>query len=84
MANDNPYTKSQKKFKPTKPTGPGPGIKKASAKVYTVKSGDNLTKIAKANGTTVAALKKMNPRLTSIAKYQGGNRIFSGTRIRLK
>jgi murein DD-endopeptidase MepM/ murein hydrolase activator NlpD len=33
---------------------------KAVAKTYTVVKGDNLTKIAKANGTTVAALVKLN------------------------
>jgi murein DD-endopeptidase MepM/ murein hydrolase activator NlpD len=33
---------------------------KAEGKTYTVVKGDNLTKIAKANGTTVAALVKLN------------------------
>ena len=33
---------------------------KASAKTYTVVKGDNLTKIAKAHGTTVAALVELN------------------------
>jgi murein DD-endopeptidase MepM/ murein hydrolase activator NlpD len=32
----------------------------SKAKTYTVVSGDNLTKIAKANGTTVAVLVKLN------------------------
>jgi len=40
-----------------------------TAKTYTVKSGDNLTKIARANGTTVAAILKANkkkyPRMTA-------------------
>jgi len=42
--------------------GPKPVVAapKASGKTYTVVSGDNLTKIAKANGTTVAALVKLN------------------------
>jgi len=37
-----------------------PAKPKAKAKTYTVVKGDNLTKIAKANGTTVAALVKLN------------------------
>jgi murein DD-endopeptidase MepM/ murein hydrolase activator NlpD len=37
-----------------------PAKPKASAKTYTVVKGDNLTKIAKANGTTVAALVALN------------------------
>jgi murein DD-endopeptidase MepM/ murein hydrolase activator NlpD len=37
-----------------------PAKPKAKAKTYKVVSGDNLTKIAKAHGTTVAALVKLN------------------------
>jgi murein DD-endopeptidase MepM/ murein hydrolase activator NlpD len=37
-----------------------PAKSKAAAKTYTVVKGDNLTNIAKANGTTVAALVKLN------------------------
>ena len=37
-----------------------PAKPKATGKTYTVVKGDNLTKIAKANGTTVAALVKLN------------------------
>jgi len=37
-----------------------PAKPKAKAKTYTVVKGDNLTKIAKAHGTTVAALVKLN------------------------
>jgi murein DD-endopeptidase MepM/ murein hydrolase activator NlpD len=37
-----------------------PAKPKTKAKTYTVVKGDNLTKIAKANGTTVAALVKLN------------------------
>jgi murein DD-endopeptidase len=51
-----------------KPVAPAKGPAKAKApakpkttgKTYTVVSGDNLTKIAKAHGTTVAALVKLN------------------------
>jgi murein DD-endopeptidase MepM/ murein hydrolase activator NlpD len=44
--------KATKAKAPAKPKAPG--------KTYTVVKGDNLTKIAKANGTTVAALVKLN------------------------
>ena len=42
--------------KPAKPVAPKP----ATTGTYTVKKGDNLTKIAKANGTTVAKLTELN------------------------
>jgi LysM repeat protein len=47
----------------------------------TVKSGQTLSSIAKANGTTVAAIKKANPALTTNPKYNGGNTIFAGTKL---
>jgi hypothetical protein len=53
------------------------------AEKVTVKSGQTLSSIAKANNTTVTALKNANPVLTSNPKYQGGNVIFSGTKLNL-
>lgn len=50
-------------------------------KKVTVRSGQTLSSIAKANGTTVAAIKKANPVLTTNPKYNGGNTIFSGTKL---
>lgn len=47
----------------------------------TVKSGQTLSSIAKANGTTVAAIKKANPVLTTNPKYNNGNTIFAGTKL---
>jgi len=47
----------------------------------TVRSGQTLSSIAKANGTTVAAIKKANPVLTTNPKYNGGNTIFAGTKL---
>jgi hypothetical protein len=47
----------------------------------TVKSGQTLSSIAKANGTTVTAIKKANPVLTTNPKYNGGNTIFAGTKL---
>jgi murein DD-endopeptidase MepM/ murein hydrolase activator NlpD len=48
---------------------------------YTVKSGDTLSKIASANGTTTAKLIAANPFLKSNPKYNGGSTIFSGTQL---
>lgn len=50
-------------------------------KKVTVRSGQTLSSIAKANGTTVAALKKANPALATNPKYKGGNVLFAGTRL---
>ena len=52
-------------------------------KKVTVKSGQNLSTIAKANNTTVAAIKAANPKLTTEAKYKGGSIIFSGTKLNI-
>lgn len=50
---------------------------------YTVKSGDTLSKIAAANGTTTAKLIAANPFLKTNPKYNGGSTIFSGTVLTL-
>ena len=44
---------------------------------YTVKSGDNLSLIARANGTTVATLMRLNPDV------QDANTIYPGQQIQL-
>ncbi len=46
-----------------------------------VQSGQTLSAIAKANNTTVAALREANPKLTENPKYNNGNTLFSGTTI---
>ena len=53
------------------------------AEKVTVKSGQTLSSIAKANNTTVAAIKEANPVLTTNPKYQGGNVVFSGTKLNI-
>ena len=53
------------------------------AEKVTVRSGQTLSSIAKANGTTVTALIKANPKLTTDPKYKGGNTLFSGTVLAL-
>lgn len=50
---------------------------------YTVKTGDSLSAIAKRNGTTVAELLRLNPKLSSDPKYKDGKVIFNGTKITL-
>ena len=53
------------------------------AEKVTVKSGQTLSSIAKANNTTVSAILTANPVLTSNPKYQGGNVVFSGTKLNI-
>jgi LysM repeat protein len=50
---------------------------------YTVKPGDTLSAIAKAQGTTLAKLLKDNPKFTEVDKYKGGNMIWAGTTVNI-
>jgi LysM repeat protein len=50
---------------------------------YTVKTGDTLSKIAAANGTTTAKIIAANPFLKTNPKYNGGSTIFSGTVLQM-
>lgn len=50
---------------------------------YTVKTGDTLSKIAAANGTTTAKIIAANPFLKTNPKYNGGSTIFSGTVLKM-
>jgi len=50
---------------------------------YTVRTGDTLSKIAAANGTTTAKLIAANPFLKTNPKYNNGSTIFSGTVLTL-
>jgi hypothetical protein len=47
----------------------------------TVKSGDTLSAIAKANDITLKELLAANPKFTTDPKYKGGNMIWSGTKV---
>jgi len=49
----------------------------------TVKTGDTLSKIAAANGTTTAKIIAANPFLKTNPKYNGGSTIFSGTVLQM-
>ena len=59
------------------PAAPAGGAAKpaASSGGYTVKPGDNLTKIAKANNTTVDAIMKANPQITDPNKIMAGGKL---------
>jgi hypothetical protein len=54
---------------------------KAAPIKVTVERGDTLSSIAKENNTTVKAILAANPKFTEEAKYQGGNMIWSGTKV---
>jgi nucleoid-associated protein YgaU len=75
------------------PKGGGKGLKLGpnvnvnaggSTTSYVVKRGDNLSKIAKEQGTTLAEIRKLNPIFNDKNnKYKNGNLIFSGTKVKL-
>jgi len=62
---------------PATPAAPAGGAAKpaASGGGYTIKPGDNLTKIAKANNTTVDAIMKANPQITDPNKIMAGGKL---------
>ena len=50
---------------------------------YYVERGDTLSEIADNAGISLQELKDLNPKFESDPKYNGGNTIFSGTRVNL-
>ena len=66
---------SQAAFAAANKAAPKPAV------TYRVKPGDTVSEIAAANGMTTKELLKINPQLTSNPKYDGGNTIFSNTKI---
>jgi LysM repeat protein len=54
-----------------------------STSKYTVQSGDTLSAIAKAQGTTLSQILKDNPKFTEVDKYKGGNMIWAGTTVNI-
>jgi LysM repeat protein len=61
----------------------GTGTTKKTSTSVTVKSGQTLSSIAKANKTTVSAILAANPKFTQDSKYNGGKTIFSGTKVNI-
>lgn len=59
------------------------GATGTTSKTVKATSGQSLSSIAKANGTTVAKILAANPKFTSDAKYNGGKTIFSGTTVKI-
>lgn len=55
----------------------------ATSKTVTVKSGQTLSSIAKANNTTVNAILAANPKFTTQDKFQNGNMIWAGTTVKI-
>ena len=51
---------------------------------YTVKPGDTLSAIAKANEISLTKLLADNPKFTEVDKYKGGNMIWAGTTVNIK
>lgn len=70
-----PWPKPKPKPVP-KPSG-------TAKKYVTIKRGDTLSAIAKKSGISMATLKKLNPNFWSNPKYQNGNRIWSGGKVRV-
>jgi hypothetical protein len=62
------------------PTAAAPAPYVAPTKV-TVKPGDTLSAIAKANDMTLAEIRAINPTIMNDPKYKDGNMIWSGTKI---
>ena len=57
--------------------------KKTPSTAVRVEKGDTLSAIAKANGLTLTEIKKLNPTLVNDPKYNGGNLIFSNTKVNI-
>ncbi|MGW3926007.1 LysM peptidoglycan-binding domain-containing protein [Streptomyces sp. NPDC005093] len=72
------------------PTHPAPkppppkATPKPPSKTVTIKKGDTLSGIAKANHLTMTQLKKLNPTFWTNKKYDNGNKIWSGGKVRIK
>lgn len=82
-----PGTDAYKKGSTTRPkvsTGAGGATTQTTpSSKYTVKKGDTLYGIAKANNTTLAELRKANPDIMKKKKYKQGSMIWSGTQVNI-
>jgi LysM repeat protein len=64
-------------------SGTTPGAGGSTSNVYTVKRGDNLSKIAKNQGVKLSELLAANTKFKTNAKYKGGNMIWAGTTVKI-
>lgn len=65
-----------------KPPPPKPKPKPGH-KIVTVKHGDTLSEIAAKNHISMAQLKKLNPTYWKNKKYDNGNRIWAGDKVKV-
>jgi outer membrane biosynthesis protein TonB len=63
------------------PPPPQPPAPRPATHTYIVRSGDNLSKIAAANHTTLAMIKQLNPVYWTNPKYNQGNLIWAGDHV---
>ena len=84
LGTQKPLNESATKSRSNQPriTGQGRFIN-AGGSTYTVKKGDTLSGIAKANKTTLAAIREANPKFMKNKKYKQGSMIYSGTKVRI-
>jgi LysM repeat protein len=70
---------------PPAPKPPKPPVKPKPTpyKTVTVQRGDTLSKIAAKNHITMAQLKKLNPVYWTNKKYDNGNKIWSGDKVKV-
>lgn len=73
--------RSSAKINKTFVTAGGSTTSAAPGSRYTVKSGDTLSAIAKSAGVKTADIIAANKKFTTDAKYKGGSRIWSGTKV---
>jgi nucleoid-associated protein YgaU len=65
--------------RPSKPVKPGP-----SKNWYVIRKGDTLSEIAARKGISMSTLRRLNPNFWSNPKYDHGNRIWAGGKVRVK
>lgn len=78
----NTSISNQSQFTPFGQAGSAP-TESSSTTPYYVERGDTLSGIAKDAGISLQELKDLNPKFESDPKYNGGNTIFSGTKVNL-
>jgi LysM repeat protein len=78
-----PITKPPIPTPAPKPVIPKPGPGPVVHKTVTVQKNDTLSKIAARNHITMATLKKLNPVYWTNKKYDNGNKIWAGDKVKV-